>query len=79
MEQEPFREFRVKKRIEPTVREMNTSLLILRALQVGIRIPDLNYIEVGEVFDILTESGNDSFEYPKKGTEGDFKAIFGGK
>lgn len=79
MESQLDGEFRVKKRIEPTVREMNTPLFILRALQVGIRVPDLNFLTIGDVFDILTESGNDSFEYPKKGTEGDFKAMFGGK
>lgn len=58
---------------------MNTPLFLLRALQVGIRVADLEYLEVGDVFDILTESSNDSFEYPKQGTEDDFKAMFGGK
>lgn len=58
---------------------MNTPLFLLRALQVGIRIADLELLEVGDVFDILTESSNDSFDYPKKGTEEDFKAMFGGK
>ena len=58
---------------------MNTPLLLLRALQVGLRITDLEYLEVGDIFDILTESSNDSFDYPKKGTEGDFRSMFGGK
>lgn len=79
MEQKFGRSFDTKKRIEPTVREMNTPLFLLRALQVGIRIADLELLEVGDVFDILTESSNDSFDYPKKGTEEDFKAMFGGK
>ena len=65
--------------MKPTTREMNTPLLILRALQVGLKITDFDYIEVGDIFDLLTESANDSFDYPKKGTVEDFNALFGGK
>lgn len=56
---------------------MNTPLLILRALQVGLKIQDFDLLEVGDIFDLLTESSNDSYEYPKKGTEEDFQALFG--
>ena len=56
---------------------MNTPLLILRALQVGLKIQDFDLLEVGDIFDLLTESSNDSYEYPKKGTEEDFHALFG--
>ena len=65
--------------MKPTTREMNTPLLILRALQVGLKITDFDYIEVGDIFDLLTESANDSFDYPKKGTVEDFNTLFGGK
>lgn len=58
---------------------MNTPLFILRGLQVGLRIADFDYLEAGDIFDLLTESANDSFDYPKKGTEEDFQALFGGK
>lgn len=79
MEQEPQIQIRSKKPITPTIREMNTSLFILRGLQVGLRITDFEFFEVGDIFDLLTESSNDSYDYPKKGTEEDFKALFGGK
>jgi hypothetical protein len=58
---------------------MNTPLLVLRALQVGLKITDFDFVEVGDIFDLLTESSNDSYEYPKKGTEEDFQALFGRK
>lgn len=58
---------------------MNTPLLVLRALQVGLKITDFDFVEVGDIFDLLTESSNDSYEYPKKGTEEDFQALFGGR
>ena len=37
---------------------------MLRALQVGLKLSDLDYLEVGEVVDILIEQGNDDFNYP---------------
>lgn len=46
---------------------------------MGLRITDFEFFEVGDIFDLLTESSNDSYDYPKKGTEEDFKALFGGK
>jgi len=56
---------------------MNTALFILRGLQVGLRLEDFDTLEAGDVFDLLAESSNDSYEYPKQGTDEDFKAFFG--
>lgn len=56
---------------------MNTALFILRGLQVGLRIEDFDLLEAGDVFDLMAESSNDSYDYPKKGTDEDFKALFG--
>jgi hypothetical protein len=50
--------------------------LTLRALQLGLRLSELEDIEVGELIDILTESGNDSYEYPRKATQEDFDKYF---
>lgn len=58
---------------------MNTPLLILRGLQVGLRIADFDLLEAGDIFDLLTESANDSYDYPKRGTEEEFQRLFGGK
>jgi len=65
-----------KKPSKPTVRELTTPLLTLRALQVGLRLDELEDIEVGELIDILTESGNDSYEYPRRATQEDFDKYF---
>ena len=51
---------------------MNTALFLLRCFQSNIRIDDLDYMDVGFVFDILVESGNDSYEYDIKPTQEDF-------
>lgn len=77
MEQEHQRDQHDKKRVEPTTREMNTALFILRGLQVGLRLEDFDTLEAGAVFDLLAESSNDSYEYPKQGTDEDFKTFFG--
>lgn len=57
---------------------MTTSLLFLRALQVGIPVKEAMELEVGEILDILIEKSNDSFEYPTKGSQEDFAKLFGG-
>ena len=51
---------------------MNTALFMLRCLQVGLRIDDLDRLDYGAVLDIITESANDSYEYKYKATQRDF-------
>lgn len=58
---------------------MNTALIMLRAIQLGLSIDDMGVLEMGELTDILIESSNDNYDYPKKATESDFKAMFGGQ
>ena len=36
---------------------------MLRAIQVGLTLSDLDFLETGEVIDILIERGNDDFDY----------------
>lgn len=57
---------------------MNTALIMLRAIQLGLSIDDMGVLEMGELTDILIESSNDNYDYPRKATENDFKAMFGG-
>ena len=52
---------------------------MLRAIQLGLSIDDMGVLEMGELTDILIESSNDNYDYPKKATESDFKAMFGGQ
>lgn len=51
---------------------MTTPLFHLRCLQLGISICDLDFLTVGDVFDMATESGNDDYHYPLLATQKDF-------
>lgn len=43
---------------------MTTPLFMLRCLEVGISVAELELLSVGLVLDIWTEKGNDSVKYP---------------
>lgn len=51
---------------------------MLRAYSLGLTLADFVELEVGEIIDMLIEQANDSYEYPKKGTQEDFARLFGG-
>lgn len=51
---------------------MNTALYLLRVVQLGLRIDDLDNLEVGTILDMITESGNDNCEYDAVATQSDF-------
>lgn len=55
-----------------TERPFTTGLFLLRCLQVGLRVSDLFYLEVGEVMDMLTEKGNDEEKWDYVATQEDF-------
>ncbi|MBQ1574545.1 MAG: hypothetical protein IIZ78_25770 [Clostridiales bacterium] len=75
----PTKDIKFLKKLEsPSSREINTSLIMLRAFQQGLSLDDMGVLEIGELTDIFIESGNDNYDYPKKATESDFKAMFGG-
>ena len=50
-------------------------MLVLRALQIGLKISDLDQITVGYLIDMLIENENDSYEYPIKATQDDFRSF----
>lgn len=50
-------------------------MLVLRALQIGLKISDLDQITVGDLIDMLIENENDSYEYPIKATQDDFRSF----
>lgn len=45
---------------------------MLRAIQLGIKVSDLDALNFGDVIDMITESGNDSYDWPKLATKEDF-------
>lgn len=38
---------------------------MLRAIQAGLSLTDLDFLEYGEVLDLIIESGNDHCEYDR--------------
>ena len=51
---------------------MNTALFMLRAVQLGLSMRDLEELEEGFVLDMLAEKSNDSAEYRDLPTQADF-------
>lgn len=49
---------------------------MLRAFQMGIRFTDLFDLEIGEVYDMMTESINDHEEYDELATQDDYDNFF---
>lgn len=51
---------------------MTTPLFLLRSVEIGISISDLDLLTVGLVIDMWTEKENDSVKYNKIATQDDF-------
>jgi len=47
-------------------------LFLLRAVQMGLSLDDLDGLEYGAVIDMMTESANDDCEYTTVATQADF-------
>lgn len=50
-------------------------MMMLRAIQLGLRLCDLEEITIGELVDMLIENDNDSYEYPIAATQDDFRSF----
>ena len=61
-----------KKKVRSSVREMNTAIFLLRTVQLGISLSDLDLLTIGMVNDMYTEQLNDDVKYPRKATQEDF-------
>lgn len=51
---------------------MNTAIYLLRVIQIGLRLKDLDVLDYGTVIDMMTESGNDREKYEKRAKQEDF-------
>lgn len=60
-----------KKRIKPSERPFTTALFLLRCIELGISLSDLDELTVGMVYDIFTEKSNDSVEWDTMATAED--------
>ena len=48
---------------------MTTPLFLLRCVQLGISIRDLDLLTIGMVNDMYAEMSNDDFDYPELATQ----------
>lgn len=51
---------------------MTTPLFLLRCVQIGLSIRDLDLLTIGMVNDMYVESSNDDYKYPEVATQEDF-------
>jgi len=64
---------RTQKKSRSIDREFTTALYLLRCAEVGLSMSDLDLLDMGMVYDILTEKGNDSYKgWRQVATQDDF-------
>ncbi len=54
---------------------MTTPLFLLRCVQLGLSIRDLDLLTVGMVNDMYAESGNDDYKYREIASQSDFDSF----
>lgn len=54
---------------------MTTPLFLLRCVQLGLSMSDLDFLTIGLVNDMFTERENDDFKYDSLATQEDFDAF----
>ena len=59
------------KKLRPTEREMTTPLFLLRCVQLGISMSDMELLSIGLINDMYSESRNDEWKYCEIGTQED--------
>ena len=65
-----------KKSIRPTDREMTPPLFLLRCVQLGLSISELDLLTIGMVNDMFAESRNDEYKgYHELATQKDFDVV----
>lgn len=51
---------------------MTTPLFLLRCVQLGLSMNDLELLTIGMINDMFVESRNDDYKYPALATQEDF-------
>ena len=51
---------------------MTTPLFLLRCLQIGLSLRDLDLVTIGMVNDMYAESRNDDYKYREVATQSDY-------
>lgn len=68
-------DIKAKKRSREIDREVNTALFMLRCVQCGISISDLELLSIGMVNDMFAELKNDEYKYPVMATQEDIDRL----
>lgn len=66
-----FRQRKKKVNERQSEREVSTALFLLRCVELGLSLSDLDEITIGMVFDMFTEKSNDDVEYDQVATQED--------
>lgn len=64
-----------QKKSRPVDREINTALFMLRCVQCGISVSDLELLSIGMVNDMFIESQNDNYDYKYLATQEDIDRL----
>lgn len=75
MEHGKYADVTRKKKEREIDREVNTALFMLRAVQCGISISDLELLSIGMINDMFIEMKNDDYEYPTVAAQSDIDAL----
>jgi hypothetical protein len=57
---------------------VSTALYLLRCKQLGLTMEELDSLENGMVWDMITELDNDNYKYPIKAGQKEFHEFLGG-
>jgi hypothetical protein len=63
------------KKSRPVDREMTTPLFLLRCVQIGLSLSDLDLLTIGMVNEMFIEKDNDDYDYPYKATQSQMDAF----
>ena len=69
------RDRRSKKKQPVTERGLTTALFLLRCTELGLSMSDLDYLDVGMIFDMFIEKSNDAYDWAVLATEDDIEAF----
>lgn len=51
---------------------MTTALFLLRCVELGISMSDLDLLDMGMIYDMFVEKGNDGVDYAEIANQSDF-------
>lgn len=54
--------------MRPSARPESTALILLRCVQIGLSMADLDTLTLGMVYELFAEKANDSYEWGEEAT-----------